>query len=387
MFLFLRRPSMGKKDKFSKANLNRLIFQVNHEDEAISLKAKQILYKIYPEALTTKEFYSLQYLPSHHIRGITKLKFHPYDNLLILGDYRGVISFWETNSFECILERQAHQTIITNLDISSDGKFLATSGMNKISIWEIQTGKHICDYTVKRRNVWKLYWGYKDNFLVYCDANINRDGSREVEETNQVHIIDIETGRYIKTFKRHIDKRTIFNFAYCPQTNMLTTARFQFKNNRGGCVEVWDLLGEKLLHILRFKDYYISGMAFNHKGTKLATSHKYACFGEVKLWDLNKNCDDDKRCLKIINPEEQSFSTAFTKDDKYLLTAGGYHYNTVGIWELATQKCVYRFPGHGAGVYHAAFNSDASKIAFTSNNPASYIQISNNFSVRICTKL
>ena len=379
---------MDKKNQYSKADLNRIIFQVNDENDEVSFKARQILYKIYPETLATTEFYSLQYLPSHHIRGITNIKFHPYDNILILGDYTGVISFWDTNNLECILERQAHETIVTNIAISSDGKFLATSGINEISIWEIQTGKHICDYPVKIRNVWKLFWGYKDKFLVYCDSHINSDGSRYVEDDHQAHLIDIETGKYIKSFNRHVDERRIFNFAYCPQRNILATARFQFDgSDRGGFIEIWDLLEEKLLYLLKFKDYYVLEMAFNKDGTKLASSHKYAYFGEVKLWDLEKDCDDDERCIKIINKGEQSFSIDFNKDDKYLLTAGGYHYNTVGIWDLSTEKCLYRFPGHGAGVYKAAFNSNATQIAFSSDNPASHLRISDDFSIRICKKL
>jgi len=64
--------------------------------------------------------------------------------MLVSGGSDGRLRWWEIQSGECMLVREAHQGIVQALKVSPDGSMLASCGdEGAIHIWELERGEHL----------------------------------------------------------------------------------------------------------------------------------------------------------------------------------------------------------------------------------------------------
>ena len=124
-------------------------------------------------------------------------------------------------------------------------------------------------------------------------------------------------------------------------------------------------------------------MSFTPDGKYLISCHKYAGYGEIRIWDM------ENFSYRTLNKNRHSFGLAVSGNSRYLVVSGGFHYNEVYIFDLPSNNDfhTYSFEGHGFGVYNTAINHDGSVIAFCSNNIADHIPGRQDFTLKIYTKI
>ncbi|HBE32729.1 MAG TPA: hypothetical protein DD990_15770, partial [Cyanobacteria bacterium UBA11368] len=72
---------------------------------------------------------------------VDALTFHPFEPILTSGSRDGIIKLWDLNTMEEIHSFRGHNQDVTGLKFSPDGKWLASSGDEKlVRLWEFKPG-------------------------------------------------------------------------------------------------------------------------------------------------------------------------------------------------------------------------------------------------------
>lgn len=181
-------------------------------------------------------------------------------------NYLAIGGFFKSNAVRIIsLQRQqdvilleAHENIITHLEFSNDGKFLASSGTdNKVIIWSLSTHDN------------KLY-GQQERVL---------EGA----------------------------KKQIYDFSFAPDGGKIAAVSYD------GTLLVWSTANGELLNDDRMHIDQALSVSFSNDGSKIFTGGNK---GKVLVWDANGNYS-----TKLIDIEDRVGNIIVNSDGKVLITS------------------------------------------------------------------
>lgn len=340
------------------------------------------------DAQESKEFNSFHpiLIPAKgHSDGILKLKFSPRGSQLATASFDGTAKVWDVKSGKLILDIDSHKGELTSIDYSPDGKFLATASLDGTAkIWDVTTGNQVHDFNED------IGWVYSVNY--------SPDGNSIIICADSTTIIwDLKKRKEKVRFKDH--QGGVYHTQYSPDGKNIISA------DASGIVNVWDFDSSILTHELNHKQQSIISIEYSPKGSYILTISKSPDFihtiniwnsktgklvyrsdpykgefpyghfspdGEKIIMPMNDTISRIYNFLKheiefdIIGHEGKIINSYYSKDGKYLYTAGNRKFN---IWNTDSKKHVKKVNANGWYFGDSfSFSPNNENIALVDNN-------------------
>jgi WD40 repeat protein/beta-lactamase regulating signal transducer with metallopeptidase domain len=322
-----------------------------------------------------------------------------------LASVRGAtIRLWDpATGKERALEFEGHQSGVTSVALSADGK-LAASGGENIRLWDPVSGKptrtiatagssialspdgktlasvgrgrdvHIWDVAGgQEKGPLKGHQHYVKGVAFSPDGKYLASGDAQaviriwdVANSKELHVIDMKSGAENLSFAFSPDGKTLACAGAWNDSSFLAKgAAFKIQGiemtrKEGYFVLLWDTTTGKEVRRFGGLQDKIKSVAFSPDGKKLAAASRD---GRICLWDVSSG----NELLFIAahpNHTDASFSpspcVAFSPDGKKLASASTDR--TIRIWDAATAKELGSFQAEG-GLYTMAFTADGKALA------------------------
>ena len=137
-------------------------------------------------------------------------------------------------------------------------------------------------------------------------------------------------------------------------------------------MQVWDLRMESVRLELRGHGDSVTGMALNSEGTHLLTN---SMDNTLRIWDVRPFAPAN-RCTHALSGHQHTFEKHLLKcgwsGDGRRVTAGSGD-RMVCVWDVHSQKLVYRLPGHTGSVNEAVFHPSQPIVASASSDQTVYL--------------
>ncbi len=230
---------------------------------------------------------------------------------------------------------EKHNSSVNSLGFSSDGKILASGGLdNIIKLWDIETGKEIRSFQGHKKAVNSLSFS--------SDGKILASGS----EDNTIKLWDIETGKEIFSFQGHNKNVNTISFSF--------NSKILASSGADNIIKLWNLETGKEIFSLQGHKKAVNSIAFNSDGKILASG---SADNTIKLWNL----ETGKEIFSLQGHNKDVNTLSFRADGKIL--ASGSADKTIKLWNLETRKEILSFQGHNKAVNTLSFRADAKILA------------------------
>jgi WD40 repeat protein/transcriptional regulator with XRE-family HTH domain len=222
-----------------------------------------------------------------------------------------------------------HTSEIWGVDISPDGKYMATASNDETTrLWDIATGQSV--------HVFYGHTGRVEGVAFSPDGKFFLTAS---EGDQTARLWDLESGETLRVFSGHSGELAFG--AFSPDGKTIATA--------GGdpTARIWDVATGETLHILQH-DSAFSGLAFSPDGEYLLTGSER---GIAHLWDT-----DTGREVRIFDEIENVSGVAYSPDGKFIAVS-----NVDGpltLLDAATGQIMREFSGHQDMVTGIEFSPD-----------------------------
>ena len=234
----------------------------------------------------------------------------------------------------------AHTDMIYGLDISRDGKRLASgSDDGTAKIWDAVSGEELLTLNSQSGEVTNVVFS-PDGALL---ATAGSDG--------RARVWDSQNGKELLTLAGH--DAPIHGIAFSPDGMRIVTA------GADGIAIVWQTATGKQLLTLRGHNDAIWKVVYNPDGTRLLTG---SLDQTAKVWDAK----DGKELLTLSGHTWNVETVAFSPDGKQILT--GSTDITAKLWDASSGAELLTFAGHDRAVYGGAFSPDGMHIATVSDD-------------------
>ena len=159
--------------------------------------------------------------------GITSLAFSPRGRYLLHGAYNGTIKLWDINTQRSICSMKRRITQVNSIELSSNGKFLASGSDNPI-LWDLVTGQPH-----------RIFDGHKD---LISDISLSSDGQFLASSSRDfnIKVWSIKNGQEVKTLRRSKGLMP-GSISFKPDSHILAAAY------EDGAISVWDTINGKEL--------------------------------------------------------------------------------------------------------------------------------------------
>ena len=231
-------------------------------------------------------------------------------------------------------EFKGHSAWIIGLDISPDGKVLATaSGDMTARLWDIATGQTIRIFSGHAVEVGKVAFSPDGKTLV--------TGSRD----NTIRLWDVASGQMLKMIST---PDGIDYVAFSPDGRFITSSELE------PAARIWDVTTGQTVHILPHPTS-MSHVVYSPDGKTVLTG---CGDSDARLWNTASG-----DLVRVFSGHLVGVSAvAFTPDGQYAATGDDH---TVRLWDVNTGELVREFLGHlpGNWVSEIAFSPDGKSMA------------------------
>jgi WD40 repeat protein len=223
------------------------------------------------------------------------LEYSP-DGKMVAGSYFDTITIWDAKTGKELFKLVGHTDLIRRLDFSAGGSRLASASFDfTVRIWDLSSRKEL--------------FIFEDPVYAFFSVAYSPDGKRVAagDGYGRGIVWDAITGEQLFTVS--MDGETIFDAAFSPDGKRLALA------NRFGTVRIWDAVNGNELLTLRGDVGRVSNITFSQDGKLIAASGDD---GTARVWDAATGVN----LLTLPLESGEAGDASFSPDGKRLVVGG-----------------------------------------------------------------
>lgn len=282
---------------------------------------------------------------------------------------------WDVKTGDELTEYKGHSRNVEDIAFSPDGKTFASGDTGgNIILWNYGQPNNEKDDSDKKltlpnvlRSITSDKKQKKENELMdrkltghtlpISGLDFTTDGKRLASGSRDgmAKIWEVKTGNEILTIQGHTGSIKTLEISDDGKTLI--------SGSSDGVIRIWDLENntEQLIHTKQPWHAFAATVSNNEKF--VATG----CWGEVRIWDLEKQ--------KFYEPmkEDGNFVTTlvFSPDDKKI--ASGHWKGKVRLWDVENKRLSTELDGHSEDINDVAFSPDGKYFASASEDGTAYL--------------
>ncbi|MBP5976607.1 HNH endonuclease [Brasilonema sp. CT11] len=218
-----------------------------------------------------------------------------------------------------------HSALILSIDISPDGKFVASGGDDKqVKIWNLETGELINTLSLRADVINCVAFSPDGQFIAAGGTNKYRNNDSQVKTTT-IYLWNFQTGKLIATLGSH--RLRINQIIFSPNGQILVS------KSSNGTVKVWNLETLKVIYKLRGETNPINGIVISPDAKQLWG----ITIDKILNWDLYTG----KLIKSLCGEFKYTLDLCISLCGTILIV---YLFNNIQAWDLTTKKQVFLFP-------------------------------------------
>jgi len=257
------------------------------------------------------------------------------DGKLIVTGHGNMASLWDVQSGRELRQFSGHEEHVTKVAFSRDGKLILTGSLDQTArLWDAQTGQELHRLT-----------GHSDYVLGLAfssDGKLVLTGSGD----KTARLWDAQTGQELRQFIGHTDGLNLV--AFSPDGRQVLTG----SNDK--TARLWDVQTGQELRVFTGHTAEVFGVAFSPDGKYVLTGSNDET---ARLWDVQTG----QELRQFTGHTDIIRGVAFSPNGKFVLTASGD--KTARLWDAQTGQQLRVFAGASDYVVHVAFSPDGTQIA------------------------
>lgn len=288
---------------YNALNLNLLL--TNIEDYRASIYGTQFLLKVRDEHL---EFFKNNNIyvevVSHKLdkSEYTPVVITPDRQFFIRGSNDGKLKEFCIFKGELVRVFGEHKGAVSRIDISLDGKYIASSSDTIVKVWDYKSGTLIHCFSGHKDHVNTLAFDPESHFLASGSSNGEKNECA-------IKIWDLKKGKLKTTKSSHWDSVTSLSFSF--------NGDFLVSGAYDKTVNVWDTTtGRHITTLVGHNDPVID-VAITDDGRVISASYD----GIMKIWDSNTGIMIKEMGFKLENSKQmfQVVSFVLTPNQKFII--------------------------------------------------------------------
>ncbi|GAB4531489.1 MAG: hypothetical protein Tsb0014_15050 [Pleurocapsa sp.] len=274
--------------------------------------------------------YNLNQTLSLKTGAVQTLAFNAVDRTIISGSDDGTITLWQGNTIQQQYSWQGHQTAISAIAISPDGKFLATGDeKGTIKIWDLLDKKLLFTLSEHTDTISSLIFSPDGRTLI----------SSSWDRT--IRLWETATGKIGKTLAGH--SQLVNAIAITPNGEILATG------SQDKTIRLWHLPTGKLITVLKGHSLGVLSLAISGDGKTLVSG---SADGMIKTWNLAT-----KELIKTWQGHNDGiWSIAIASDNQTLFTSSWD--KTIKVWDLNTSQQQSAIAGYQDAIFNLILTPD-----------------------------
>ena len=266
----------------------------------------------------------------------TVVKFSSDSSHLVYGLYDGRVIVRTVDSWQKVLEVNAHEGFVTGIVLLDDGKRIISSSIDgSMIIRDIVSGKE-----VKR-------WNPAESYVPIFSIGITRNEEYIIADTWETRIVNATSLVILRVFPEGHP----LGFISVPTPD----SKKCFMCSEEHPISLWEIGSGKRVMTLKNRVGNALSLTMTSNGRYLVVGN---INGTIDLWDAKTG-----KKLKTMagRHRDRIVSIAVSKDDKYL--ASGAWDKTVKIWDIENGRVIKSIKAHNGSVNSVAISPDNRYIA------------------------
>jgi WD40 repeat protein len=272
-------------------------------------------------------------------------------SLMVTASSDTTAKIWEAATGELLLTVAGNGSRLSDVAISPDKKYLATSGYDNLAhIYELDltpgAARAELRHTLAGHGPGEPIGGL---FPGLSAVAFSPDGRRLVTGGTDgfAKIWEVEAGQELTSLQAHPDGNAIIRLAVSPDNRYLVTGTEYFPGDT--LAKVWDMdTGQELLtyegHVQRGR---VWSLAISPDSKRVATAG-----GMIKIWEL----ETGQEYFELSGHISTITGLAFTSDGRYLASTSTD--KTARLWDTHTGEFVKAFTSPSGPLLHVEFTPD-----------------------------